>query len=320
MQLLYFLGKGSSALSFDARKKLMLRGMRARCEYLSRGCPEHAARIEPTPYVVYVQRLARLMRQRQAATGVLPTTDLVPLYLASEKAEGVHDEATTAMLEQLYRMRQLTLLIDGVDEAADLKEIVEDHVTRELAPAGHPVVVTSRPEGVRLRLFSSFVILNLRALSEEQQGRAINMQLSDSTFYAHLRDFSKIRSTLDEIYTTQAFPLAVLSRLLSLPPSMPILPAHTATSPHTATPSSHVHVHTRTTRALCAAVAAPSVPCAPLTSRPIATSSSVPSTPTSSRSPRAAASTRASARAASTTTGASWAGATARHARPSCAR
>ena len=66
--------------------------------------------------------------------------------------------------------------------------------------------MTSR-QGVRLRLFSSFVILNLNALSEEQQGRAINMQLSDSTFYAHLRDFSKIRSTLDEIYTTQAFPL-----------------------------------------------------------------------------------------------------------------
>ena len=139
MQLLYFLGRGSSALSFDARKKLMLRGVRTRCTYLARGCPEHAARIEPTPYVIYVQRLARLMRQRQAATGVLPTTDLVLLYLASEAAEGVHDAATTAMLEQLYRMRQLTLLIDGVDEAADLKEIVEDHVTRELAPAGHPV-------------------------------------------------------------------------------------------------------------------------------------------------------------------------------------
>ena len=41
------------------------------------------------------------------------------------------------MLEQLYRMRQLTLFIDGVDEAADLKEIVEDH-EREPAPAGHP--------------------------------------------------------------------------------------------------------------------------------------------------------------------------------------
>ena len=38
------------------------------------------------------------------------------------------------------------LLIDGVDEAADLAHIVEDYVTTELVPRGHPVVVTSRPE------------------------------------------------------------------------------------------------------------------------------------------------------------------------------
>ena len=63
-----------------------------------------------------------------------------------------------------------------MDEAADLKEHVEHYVTQELVPAGHSLVVTSRPEGVRLRLFERFVIVNLDPLSEEQQNSAINMQ------------------------------------------------------------------------------------------------------------------------------------------------
>ena len=80
--------------------------------------------METTPYVVYVQKLARLMRQRQATSGgVLPTNNLVLLYVHAEQAEGVHDAATTRMLEQLFEMRALTLLIDGIDEAADLKEV-----------------------------------------------------------------------------------------------------------------------------------------------------------------------------------------------------
>ena len=43
----------------------------------------------------------------------------------------------------------LIVLIDGVDEAADLKEVVEEYVTQTLVAEGHPLVVTSRPEGVR---------------------------------------------------------------------------------------------------------------------------------------------------------------------------
>ena len=36
---------------------------------------------------------------------------------------------------------------------------------------GHPLVVTSRPEGVRLRLYArDFVVMNLLPLTQEQQG------------------------------------------------------------------------------------------------------------------------------------------------------
>ena len=102
------------------------------------------------------------------------------------------------MLEQLLAMRALILLIDGVDEAADLREIVEDYVARELVPAGHPLLVTSRPEGVRLRLYArDFVIVNLEALTKEQQQAAIDMQLQGSEFFEHLSKFSAIRARHD---------------------------------------------------------------------------------------------------------------------------
>lgn len=109
-------------------------------------------------------------------------------YLHAERQEGALDDCTLDMLHQLLEMRALILLIDGVDEAADLKEIVEDYVCTELVPQGHPIVVTSRPEGVRLRLYQrDFVILNLEALTKDQQQSAIRMQLRESAFYSHLR-------------------------------------------------------------------------------------------------------------------------------------
>ena len=61
--------------------------------------------------------------------------------MLAEQAEGLHSESTVKMLLQLFEMRMLILLVDGVDEAADLKEIVEDYLTEDLVPSGHPVVV-----------------------------------------------------------------------------------------------------------------------------------------------------------------------------------
>ena len=185
-------------------------------------------------YVIYVQKLARLMRQ----TKPTPTKadDLVRFYMRAEHAEGVFGDVggageggdggggegrggggaggqdrasdeTLALLEQLLEMRALILLLDGVDEAADLKEVIEDYVCTELVPAGHPIVVTSRPEGVRLRLYKrNFVIMNLEPLSKEQQQAAIRMQLEESAFFNHLSQFSEIRQMHDKLYVTSAFP------------------------------------------------------------------------------------------------------------------
>ena len=58
------------------------------------------------------------------------------------------------MLLQAYEMRAVIILLDGVDEAAGLRDIVEAFVHYELVPSGNRLVVTSRPEGVYLDDFN----------------------------------------------------------------------------------------------------------------------------------------------------------------------
>ncbi|MGB1959477.1 MAG: AMP-binding enzyme, partial [Luminiphilus sp.] len=48
---------------------------------------------------------------------------------------------------------------DGVDEAAGLRDQIEDFVHKEIVPSGNRVLVTSRPEGVQLSSYSkTFVV------------------------------------------------------------------------------------------------------------------------------------------------------------------
>eukprot|EP00966_Prymnesium_polylepis_P180818 4187902-Prymnesium_polylepis.1 len=60
MQLLFFLARGQTPSShWSAVRK----GAGLRCRYLAGGHAENATRLKLTPYVLYVQKLARLMRQ-----------------------------------------------------------------------------------------------------------------------------------------------------------------------------------------------------------------------------------------------------------------
>ena len=197
---------------------MLLHGAALRSAHLARAVAGHAARHVLTPCVLYVQQLAREMRRHAAADavangggggGAMPTTRLLQLYLAAEAREGTLTPETHTMLLQLFEMRALILLIDGVDEAADLKEVIEDYVTSELVREGHPLVVTSRPEGVRLRLYArDFVVMNLLPLTQAQQGDAIQMQLRGSEFFERLSKFSAIRTRHDALFTADAFPVA----------------------------------------------------------------------------------------------------------------
>ena len=111
-----------------------------------------------------------------------------------------------AMLLQAHTMRALVVLIDGVDEAAGMKEAIEEFVHKEVAVSGNRLVVTSRPEGVRLELYvDRFIVINLLQLSDEQQRRVINSQMKGNVFFDHLMSLSAIRKGQDAIYE-EAFP------------------------------------------------------------------------------------------------------------------
>ena len=70
------------------------------------------------------------------------------------------------------RTKRVVVLLDGIDEAAGLKEELEDWLHGTLVPRGIQIVVTSRPEGVRPEKYQKrFVLMNLRPLSTEQQVR-----------------------------------------------------------------------------------------------------------------------------------------------------
>ena len=100
------------------------------------------------PLLIRVQELAYLLRHYEAtARGV----DLLRFYL--EKKYGKNDPETHLMLLQALHSRRLVLMVDGLDEAAEMKATLEEYLHRELVPLGLRIIISSRPEGVQLELY-----------------------------------------------------------------------------------------------------------------------------------------------------------------------
>eukprot|EP00929_Paragymnodinium_shiwhaense_P074635 TRINITY_DN38204_c0_g3_i1.p1 TRINITY_DN38204_c0_g3~~TRINITY_DN38204_c0_g3_i1.p1 ORF type:complete len:2282 (+),score=602.47 TRINITY_DN38204_c0_g3_i1:73-6918(+) len=158
--------------------------------YLARqlGEARPAGQADPVPLVpllIPIQKLARMLRQRQAAEGddAGDATNLVLFYICNEYPAG----PTRDMLVQAFELRALIVLLDGVDEAANVKQAVENFVTQTLVPTGIPLVLTSRPEGIRKRLYArDFVIMNLQPLSPEEQHDIAYKQLVDNVLFEKL--------------------------------------------------------------------------------------------------------------------------------------
>lgn len=111
------------------------------------------------------------------------------------------------MLEQAFEMRSLIVMLDGIDEAASMKLAVEDYVTKTLVPMGVPLLVTSRPEGIRKRLYSrDFVIMNLKPLGQDQQHKIIEKQLQQNDFFKHLIALSAARRDLEDVFNKNFSP------------------------------------------------------------------------------------------------------------------
>ena len=149
--------------------------------------------IRLVPMVVYVQRIVFLIRE--GGTG-----GLLLLYIESVYS-GKKSEMWRKMLMQAYEMRALIVLIDGVDEAAGLRDEIEFFIHQELVPSGNRVLVTSRPEGVNLPKYKErFVIMNLNALTNAQQRAAVSVQMQGSEFFDHLLSLGEVRKRLDDVY------------------------------------------------------------------------------------------------------------------------
>ena len=149
--------------------------------------------IRLVPIVVFVQRIVFLLRDGGAG-------QLLSLYIEAVYA-GKKMESWRKMLSQAFEMRALVVLIDGVDEAAGLRDEIEEFIHGELVPSGNRVLVTSRPEGVTLSLYRArFVIMNLNQLTNAQQRAAVSVQMQGSLFFEHLLSLSAVRRQLDDVY------------------------------------------------------------------------------------------------------------------------
>jgi hypothetical protein len=71
------------------------------------------------------------------------------------------------------------LLLDGIDEAGRASDEIKRHVAEVLAPQGHVLIVTSRPNGVSKELFSTkgYDHFELRPFTPGQQTEVVERRL-----------------------------------------------------------------------------------------------------------------------------------------------
>ena len=157
--------------------------------------------IRLVPIVVFVQRIIYLLREgAEKSAEASKSMSLLERYIASVYS-GKKFESWCTMLMQAYDMRALIVLLDGVDEAAGLRDQIENFVHKEVVPSGNRVLVTSRPEGVQLSTYSkTFIVMNLCQLTNEQQRRVINIQMQGNIFFDHLLSLGEVRKKLDNAY------------------------------------------------------------------------------------------------------------------------
>ena len=91
------------------------------------------------PVIMYIQQIVYVLRD----TEVPAVEDLLEVYLSK-----VYPSWHVATLMQAYNLRSLIMILDGVDEAAGMRQYIEDFVLRVLVPSGNRILITSRREGI----------------------------------------------------------------------------------------------------------------------------------------------------------------------------
>ncbi len=157
------------------------------------------------PMLIYVQGLVRELRNVSGKdiSNFLRAHSLVELHINTAYRD---QREFKEVLLDAFRRRQLLVVLDGVDEAADLSQMIEVFIFDQLIEQGHRVLVTSRYEGVQLdERYRDFVVMDLSPLSEDQQRDITRNQLGKNEHFEHLLQFSSIRSEHDRIYLSEAF-------------------------------------------------------------------------------------------------------------------
>lgn len=99
-----------------------------------------------------------------------------------------------AVLQRALKLRSAIVLLDGIDEASDVKGVLQSYIMRQLVPMEISLVLTSRPEGVSADLGTlkqSFAIMSLKPLSDEQQKEIILNQVQGNEFFENLLKFAE---------------------------------------------------------------------------------------------------------------------------------
>ena len=173
------------------------------------------------PIIVFVQAFSQWVRSKEREVNASTLIEFIARDIDHRVDAQKHDASTKAkykryakLLRVAFEMRAVVLCIDGIDEAADLKDKLSDLVINKLVQLGHRVVATSRPEGVKpLSRFAQFVVMNLKPLDDEQTKQAITRQLAvgmktgdetNQTFFKHLMRFTQIRKEHDDLYVSSS--------------------------------------------------------------------------------------------------------------------
>lgn len=159
------------------------------------------------PLIVEVSALARIITAEGAkdVEGGAEDVDLLQRYV-EHKFPGNKQARMRLLLLQAYAMRELVILVDGIDEAAGLREHVESWVFGTLLASGNQLLVTSRPEGIELQRYTErFVVLQLQPLSDEQRWKVLNEQTEGSVLFRHMRTICSTARLQDQVYA-QHFP------------------------------------------------------------------------------------------------------------------
>eukprot|EP00435_Cladocopium_sp_Y103_P075303 s223_g56.t1 len=187
--------------------------------HLSKACAGNfdTTGIVKMPVLIFAQKLAGMMRQEG-----LSDVKYANLPLSAQNAildqpwlenafKIEYGNQYGDVLLRALRLRSAVVILDGIDEASDVKGVLQSYIIRRLVPMQISMVLTSRPEGVNAvlgTLKQSFAIMSLKPPSDEQQRQIIlnQVQSEGNLFMEKLMKFAEIRANHDKIYFTKAFP------------------------------------------------------------------------------------------------------------------